>query len=163
MKINSPRLFLAFAAAFLMAKASVRGDELVSPDEMAAKGQWFQETLLSLDKPVVSFLYNGVPSGELLPGWKRSPITSETLPDGRIQHLLKWTDPLTGLEVRVVALDYADYPAVEWTAYVKNTGASATPLIEQVRGLDTSFRGAPGGEGLLVKDHPGRQFLRQQL
>src|SRR5208282_340566 len=57
----------------------------------------------------------------------------------RTQYVMTWTDPATGLEVRVVAVDYGDYPAVEWTAYLKDKGPTATPIIEQLRGMDSVF------------------------
>ena len=72
MKSNRRCLLLALAAALFVAKDSARGDDLVVPDEMAAKGRWVRGTLLSLDRPVVSFLFNGIASGEQLPGWRRS-------------------------------------------------------------------------------------------
>jgi alpha-galactosidase len=158
MKFGRPGSFLILAVALLLAKNPIRGDELVGPDEMTAEAKWVQGTLLSLDKPVVSFRYNGAPSGELLPGWKRSPISNEPLPDGRTRHRLSWTDPATGLEVRIVALEYGDYPAVEWTAYLKNTGAKATPIIEQVRGLDSSFGGTLGSNECVLRTTQGDNF-----
>src|SRR5580692_10990846 len=113
--MNRSRLpiFLTFSF-FIGLVAPALGDEFVGPDEMSAKAQWVQETLLSLDKPVVSFHYDGKASGELLPSWHKSPLSSKKLSDRRTQHRLEWTDPATGLDVRVEAVDYGDYPAVEW-------------------------------------------------
>jgi alpha-galactosidase len=158
MKSNRRCLLLAFAAALLVAKPPVRGDDLVAPDEMAAKGRWVRGTLLSVDRPVVSFLYNGIASGELLPGWRRSLTTGQAQPDGRTRYQLKWTDPATGLEVRVEAVDYGDYPAVEWTGYLKNGGDKATPLIEQVRGLDSSFRAPRCSKEYILRTTQGDNY-----
>ncbi len=122
-----------------------RADDLVRPDEMAGRDQWVNKVLLSMDKPVVSFLYNGTPSSELLAGWQKASIETTRLPDGRTRHLLKWTDAQTGLVVRLTATEYPDYPAVEWTAYLKNEGSAATPVISQLLGIDSTFRRAPAG------------------
>ena len=119
--------------------APARGDELVTLGEMSAKDQWVNRTLLSADRPVASFRYDGKSSAELLNGWSRAPIETQSLSNGRTQRVLQWTDPATGLEVRIVVVDYRDYPAVEWTAYLKNRGSAATPILEQVRGIDSSF------------------------
>ena len=127
----------------LIAQAAVRGDEFVNPAEMSAKDEWMAHALLSMDKPVVSFRYAGVPSSELLPGWRKAPIETTALPGGRTQRVVTWSDPASGLEVRLVAVDYSDYPAVEWTAYLKNRGAAATPILEQIRGIDSTFSRAP--------------------
>ena len=127
---------IAFCATIQFTCPSARADQWVTPEEMKAKEQWVQQTLLSPDRPVVSFCYNGTPSARLLAGWQKKPIETQHLPDERTQYVMTWTDPATGLEVRIVAVDYGDYPAVEWTAYLKNKGSAATPIIEQVLGID---------------------------
>jgi alpha-galactosidase len=138
--MNRLRLSLCLAcAAGLKFAAPVRGDAFVGPEEMSAKAQWLQGTLLSIDKPVVSFHYHGEASGVLLPTWQKSPLSSKALSDGRTQYRMTWTDPATGLEVRVEAVEYGDFPAVEWTAYLKNNGSQATPIIDGLRAIDTSF------------------------
>ena len=62
------------------------------------------------------------------------------LDDARQQHELCYRDPETGLEVRCVAVEYRDFPTVEWTLYFKNTGAQDTPIIADIQALDTSFQ-----------------------
>jgi alpha-galactosidase len=60
----------------------------------------------------------------------------ERLDAHRTRRTLTWTDPKTGLEVRCVAVDHADYPVVEWMAWFKNTGTANTPILEDIQGLD---------------------------
>jgi alpha-galactosidase len=48
-----------------------------------------------------------------------------------------------------VAVDYRDYPTVEWTLYFKNTGVKDTDLIADIRAIDTSVRRKPQGEFIL--------------
>jgi alpha-galactosidase len=148
--MNPTRLFplIVVLSATLMPTLSARGDEWVTPDELSAKDQWVRRTLLSPDKPVASFQYNGVPSAQFLASWQRSPIETRQLPNGRTQYAMKWTDPATGLEMRIVAVDYSDYPAVEWTAYLRNTGSVETPVLDDVEGIDSSF-GIAGDEAVL--------------
>lgn len=138
---NSRRLWIAIVlwAIIQMANVPLWADELVTPDEMLLKDQWVKQTLLSFDRPVVSFQYNGTPSSQLMGGWRHSPIETQELPGGRTRHVMTWTDESTGLEVRVEVVDYSDYPAVEWTAYFRNTGKTKTPILEQVRGIDVTF------------------------
>ncbi len=135
-------LLLCCAAALHLAGVPALGEEPNQDAQIAAKDHWVLQSLLSFDKPVVSFLYGGKPSAELLPGWRRAPVKRESLPDGRTRYVLTWTDPNTGLEARIVAVDYADYPAVEWTAYLRNTGATPTTILEQVRAIDASLGNA---------------------
>ena len=47
----------------------------------------------------------------------------------------------SGLQVEVEALVYNDYPVVEWTLWLQNTGASDTPIICEVMGGDFAVDG----------------------
>ncbi len=114
------------------------GDELVQPAEMLTKAQWVSHELLSSDRPVLSFVLDGKPSSEVMKGWQESPLETKDLGAGRKQYRRVWTDP-NPPEVSIVGVDYGDYPAVEWTAYLKNNGANATPIIDDLRGIDTRF------------------------
>lgn len=137
-------LVLSYAVLAFTSVACGR-DEFVTPAEMAAKDAWVQRNVFAIDRPVASFIYGGVPSAELLPGWRKAPIVTSDLGEGRTRSVQRWTDPVTGLELRIVSVDYRDFPAVEWTAYLTNRGTKETPIIEAVRGIDAEFGGAPGG------------------
>lgn len=86
--------------------------------------------------PPFSFTYGGKPSAQLLPGW-RVERTSKTLDEARTQRTVVYTDPDTGLLVRCIAVAYQDFPTIEWTVYLENTGKADTPLIADLQGLDT--------------------------
>jgi alpha-galactosidase len=82
-----------------------------------------------------SFLYGGLPSAELLAAWPLARDRVE-LDAQRTQHTLLWRDPKTSLEVRCVAVEYKDFPTVEWTLYFSNTGDQKTPILENIQALD---------------------------
>jgi len=82
-----------------------------------------------------SFSYGGKPSAELLKSWP-SKRGSRKLDDVRIEHVLGWADPATGLEVRWVAVEYRDFPTVECTLYFKNSGSKDTPILADIQALD---------------------------
>jgi alpha-galactosidase len=104
-----------------------------------AKQAWVAEHMSGAASiPPFSFTCGGTPSGRLLGSW-RSIAESRQLDPERTELTRTWRDGDTGVEVRCVAVDYRDYPAIEWTVYLTNTGAEATPLFESVRGLDASF------------------------
>jgi len=63
-----------------------------------------------------SFVYGGEPSDIFLARAERRVVT-EKLDANRTRHTLTWSDAATGLDVRCVAVEYADFPAIEWTAY----------------------------------------------
>lgn len=95
-------------------------------------------------EPPFSFLYDGRPSSDLLPAWTTKRATRK-MDANRAGHTMTWTDPSTGLQVRCEAVEYRDFPTVEWTVYLKNTGAKDTPLISDWQALDIGMtRGAEG-------------------
>ncbi len=99
-----------------------------------------------------SFRYGGQTSRELLKTWitKRS---ERRLDERRTEHTLVWTDPRTGLDLRVVVVVYGDFPMVEWTLYFRNTGGGDTPILEDIQAIDTEFERNWEGEFVL---HHGR-------
>lgn len=89
-----------------------------------------------------SFVYGGRPSHMLLPYWERR-VEIEPV-EGGVRRSLIFTDPATRLEVRAVAAAYTDTLGVDWILHFTNRGGADTPVLEQVRALDTAFRCAPG-------------------
>jgi alpha-galactosidase len=69
--------------------------------------------------------------------------------DTETEHTLRWTDPATGLQVRCVAIEYADFPTVEWTLYFRNTGTNDTPILSDIQALDLSLKRPADGEFIL--------------
>ncbi len=43
--------------------------------------------------------------------------------------------------MRVECLEYRDFPVVEWTAWLTNSGSQPTPLIGDLQALDAEFAG----------------------
>jgi alpha-galactosidase len=89
-----------------------------------------------------SFVYGGRSSYMLLPSWDRR-VEVETVDGGQRRSLLL-TDPVTNLELRAVATAFTDSPGVDWTIHFTNKGNADSPVLEQVRALDASFRSDPG-------------------
>jgi len=94
-----------------------------------------------------SFVYDGKPSPELLPTWKRT-VSEETLDAARRRRTLTLFDPATGLELRAVATIYLDTPAVEWTLYFTNKGTKPTPILQDVKAVDVAI--GPGFQGAVT-------------
>ena len=104
-------------------------------------------TPFSTDPPF-SLAVDGKPFAELLKNWKRSH-QSRQLDEQRMEHTLSFTDPQSGLVVRCQAIEYRDFPTVEWTVYLRNTGQKDSPLLTDILPLDTRFERSPGAEFVL--------------
>lgn len=104
-------------------------------------------TPYSTDRPF-SFRFGGQPSSFLLERWEFNH-TSRPLDIHRTEHTLTYRDPQSGLVVRCVAVEYLDFPVVEWTLYFQNTGSAPTPILENIQALDTRLERGDDGEFIL--------------
>ena len=139
----------ALVLGVILSNGVAQAAGFVEPEEMLQRDQWAKEHLLDAKAKIpFSFLYNRQASEGLLSIWEQK-AQSEKLDAVRTQHSLRWTDPGTGLEVRCVAVEYADYPVVEWTVYFKNTSKQDTPILEDIQGLDTQLKRSDKGEFVL--------------
>lgn len=132
----NPLRSILLACTFLLSAAA---GAPIHADELAAKAQWMFDHLGRDAKPVFSFRYGGIPAEQLLPGWNRTSKATESLSGGRTRREDRWQDPRSGLEVRLVSVEYGEFPAVEWTVYVANRGASDSALIEGLEAIDATF------------------------
>src|SRR5690242_1470676 len=125
--------FLAISAA--RAEVPPRNTVSATPAEMRQEFVWFKQHLFN-PKPELpfSFTYDGRSSSELLARWP-AKTKHRWVDELRTQRTRTWTDQATSLQVRCVAVEYADYPVVEWTIYFKNLGTKTTPLLENIQGL----------------------------
>jgi alpha-galactosidase len=124
----------------------VVASELGKAGDARSSNHWLHEHLLD-DKAQLpfSFAYDRQGSSVLLNAWSKK-IESAQLDGGRTEYTVRWTDAKTGLQVWVNALEFANSPVVEWTAYFKNAGQGDSPILEYVQALDVSF--AVAGQGI---------------
>ncbi len=145
-------------------------------DNGGQSNPWLQEHLLNSNSQLpFSFVYGRQSSQALLKVWPEMTATQKL--DGlRTEHTLVWTDPKTGLKVRLTAVDYAGSRVVEWTEYFKNEGKVDTPILEDVQPLDTSVpitgngiplilysNGCGGMDTYALQKHPLNQLDRLRL
>ncbi len=111
-----------------------------SSEELANAKDWVQSSLISDTGALpFSFVYGGHPSNELLKSWKVDKV-SEKIDENRSKHTLTYSDPLSGLILSCIAVEYKDFPTIEWTLYFKNTGSIDTPIIENIQALDIRLK-----------------------
>jgi alpha-galactosidase len=142
---HASRWFVLTVLAFGLLANYARAAKLDHPTDDRPDNLWLQEHLLS-DKAqlLFSFAYDRQGSSALLKAWPKK--TEKKQLDGvRTEHIVRWTDPKTGLQVRMEALEFVNSPVVEWTAYFKNNGKTDGPMLEYVQALDVSFSVAGDG------------------
>jgi alpha-galactosidase len=155
--------------SFMVFGAGVRAAERV-PAGAPQQNSWLQEHMLNSESKLpVSFVYDRHPSAELLKAWPRT--ATKRLDGSRTENTLIWSDPKTGLQVRLVATEFGGSPVVEWRAYFRNDGKADTPILEDVQPLDTSValtgsgiptilysKGAGGMDGYALQKRPLNQL-----
>ena len=154
------RRLLALAAMVSLSASWANG---IAPtaDEMAEARHWAAAKFEGFEaakptagqpargiEPFFSFNCDGKPSGDLLKTCKLTRA-KQSLDAQRTQYTLTYAHPATGLVVRCVAVEYRDFPAVEWTLYFKNTGDKNTPILSAIQALDCLFRRSNEGEFVL--------------
>ena len=156
-----PRLFFLLGAMLMSAWCQAADAAIPTPDEMALARQWATAKFETSKDIPFSFTYGGAPSASLLPTWERQ-TASRKLDEQRTEHTLSYADPKTGLVARCVAVEYIDFPTVEWTVYFKNTGRPDTPILADIQALDRLLQCGTNGEFLLhyTSARPLRQRLR---
>ncbi|MFI5377932.1 MAG: LamG-like jellyroll fold domain-containing protein [Tepidisphaerales bacterium] len=119
-----------------------------TPAELAQKSDWVKQHLCApqdAGPAFFSFTFAGQPADTLLRTWQKK-ATQLQLDPQRIEHSLTWTDAASGLVVRCRAVEYLDFPTVEWTLYFQNTGTKDSAIISDIRALDIRLIRTPAGE-----------------
>jgi alpha-galactosidase len=112
-----------------------------SPEDILKSRTWVAPLIADAEHLPISFVYDGRKVTGIPAHW--APTRADRRLDAAIvETTFEGTDPQTGLSVRVECLRYADFPVVEWTAWLTNTGEAPTPILSEVRGLDGRFEGA---------------------
>lgn len=106
---------------------------------------------------LISFRYDDQPSSALLGTWT-SARSERALDANRTERTRTLTDPRTGLEVRIVFVAYHDFPTVEWTVFLKNTGARDTPILSEIRALDFAWSLPAGAKEFFLRHPTGTVF-----
>jgi len=84
----------------------------------------------------ISFRYGE----KLLRGIPWSAKSEWQRPDANItRSVITAADPETKLEIRAVCETYNDFPVLEWTVYLTNTGSENTPVIRDLMGMDAAL------------------------
>jgi alpha-galactosidase len=134
---------IGILACFLLAAVVGSGHVaagVVRPDGEKNHGaeRFVRECLGKGKTAPISFLYDGKPSASFLPLWTFAE-ERRRIDENRTERILSYTDPRTGLAIRLIVTVYDDDPAVEWVVKFKNTSLVNTPIIEAVKAVDTEF------------------------
>ncbi|MHB9037912.1 MAG: alpha-galactosidase, partial [Armatimonadota bacterium] len=108
---------------------------------------WVCDNLLpaSTSRPFLFYYTTYGFSYDVLPSWSFTSSVTQ-LDANRTQRTLTYTAPDNRLRVQCIAVEYINYPAVEWTVYFQNVGTGNTKVLNNVRGMWTKFLDPTAGD-----------------
>lgn len=112
-----------------------------APDDMARIRSWMGHLMSAPEHLPISFRYGEEKISGIPATWTPARRTHR-IDANVIETVFEGTDGATGLQVSVECLEYRDYPVVEWTTWLTNSGDQPTPILRDIRALDASFAGA---------------------
>ncbi len=115
-------------------------------------GNWIDEKLFNPDNLPYSFVYDEKRIAACPKGWSFEK-SSHKLDEHRTEHTSIMTDPKTGLKVICIAVQNHKYPAVEWTLWFENTGNADTPLLSDIKAIDSDII-TPGADTEEIRSEP---------
>lgn len=119
-----------------------------SPDELSLAHRFADTVLVAEPEHLFSFIYHDKSSPELLPSWTHERSECR-LDNQRKQYVHAWSDPDTGLQVRLIGVEYLDFPTIEWVVSIRNAGPADAPLLRDIRALDAQIVRRTDGEFVL--------------
>jgi len=124
---------LILLGIFFLSVAGIASTDGIAQD-------WALKNFAKNQNPPFSFVYGGKESATFIKSWefKMEPVVSNN-PEMK-KFRVSWRDRQTGLVVLCNLTSYSDFPSVEWTLEFLNTSGKNTPVIENVRAVDQSFR-----------------------
>ncbi|BBO33698.1 alpha-galactosidase [Lacipirellula parvula] len=135
--MKSSALVMLLAVGWMSSVAHAdTASSFLAEGELASSTRWADEHFGGdVAKLPFSFKLGDESSATVL-GRSKPTVSSEKLGDYAVRRTLKWNDAKTGLETQVVAVDYKDYPSVEWTVRFTNVGKEDSPILSEIQAID---------------------------
>lgn len=108
--------------------------------DMALARSWTTDRFGAAERLPISLNLAGRKISGIPVSWKPA-VKRRRIDANLIEIVYTGSDPESGLTVRVEALEYQDFPAIEWTAWLTNESSAPTARIEDILGIDAPIPG----------------------
>ncbi|HLZ08021.1 MAG TPA: alpha-galactosidase, partial [Chloroflexota bacterium] len=99
--------------------------------------------------PPISFSVGDRQLAGILGEWSCETAVELVAADERSRTTVTYRDLQSGLVARCEVVEYADFPAIEWTPHFRNDGGSDSPILAEIQALDLTFERKGDPEFLL--------------
>lgn len=132
-------IVLTTLMAMIVIETHAKADRLVTISEMNIQKSWIKSHLtINKGQLPFSFICGNENAAALLAKMSCKTV-SKTLSKRSKEQTITWTGA-KGLKITLKCIIYEDYPALEWTLYLKNEGTTKSPVISALHAIDTEFR-----------------------
>ncbi len=153
----TPFLRLAALLVALLTALDSRAakNDFVHKEDLDAARPWIEKHFGSPAELPFSFKVGDESSKDVLSRAKLDR-SNKQLDEDRIEHSLVFTDEKSNLEIRCTAIEYYDYPNVEWTVYFRNVGKADSPVISDIRAVNLQLAAPPEKDFVLHNERGSR-------
>lgn len=141
-------------------------DNVAASADMAAANAWVAANWDAMNPSniPVTFEFGGTSSRSVLGGWTKLTPTSTTSENGKVTNRVQiWTNSSQAVSFRVELKTYADFPVVEWTAWLSKGGSGYSSQIRILRAADMTLAGAtPTLRGIRGDDYSANSYQPYQ-
>ncbi len=135
---------------------SIRPAAAPSPRDMSVSREISERLVAAAAHLPISFTYGGQRIAGIPAAWRPASVRRR-IDANIVETTFEGCEARTGLGVRVVCLEYADHPVIEWTAWLTNHSQEPTPLIEDLLAMDAPLEGASP-----VLEHSNGDFYSEE-
>lgn len=151
-KTRSMRTAIAIAAMALTTASQAsptKETRIVTTNDMAMKTAWLRSHIAAKDaKLPFSFKIGSEDSAAWLASCAKT-TAKKKLDANRSERTDVWTERKTGLQLKMVSVEYKDFPTVEWTLFFKNIGTKPSEIIADINAVDASLESKKQGSFIL--------------
>lgn len=130
-------IFLLLLSPWLFSQTVPQYEELKKAENLFTR--WFGDKSIS-DEDIFpgGLLIDSVPITKDVATWQREISTTRDQ-DKKLERLVTFRHKTSGLVIQYKAVLYHDYPVIEWTVFYKNEGKENTPILHDLKSIDTIF------------------------
>lgn len=145
---TSPMRAIAFAVLFLPVLCFSKEPSMVNPADMTLRASWVRSHITVKGAELPFSFKVGHEDSTLWLNKCAKTTSKRKLSASKIQRTDVWTEKASGLQLRMVTVEYKDFPTVEWTLYFRNTGTEPSEIVSDICAIDVSLESK--GQGRFV-------------
>jgi alpha-galactosidase len=85
-------------------------------------------------------------------------VSADTYANSKRERIITWTENAANIQVKVKAYEYLNFPAVEWTVYIKNNGGSSSNSFTNINAITETITKAQNSSNFKLNYNVGCSY-----